>query len=215
MKNIGLNEFYIKISKQILLAQSYTEIPELSKIIKICRLKPYDHIVNRINDVVLYRWWFDEFGHSLRIKNKSLQIIYNDLELDLTKIVCTDLYYGLSLDKITKMSKVMYLYAGTDLDYQQPIFHLTFYGVDNYLRSYLYSYNNWEPTSPLLLGLDNLKMLSENSDIKYFKNCPIDEKYILPCFKPRAWLSCLPIPDSFAIILNKEYQELSFLKENK
>ena len=42
MKSPSLDRFYLQISKAILLAASFTEIEELSFIIKSCRLKPYD-----------------------------------------------------------------------------------------------------------------------------------------------------------------------------
>ena len=99
MKTPSLDKLYTQLNKHILLAQSYTEVPELFFIIKSCRLKPNKYVFEeKSSKVVLYRDWFDEFGNSLQIKDKKLNLIYNNLSLDANKIVCTDLYYGLSLD---------------------------------------------------------------------------------------------------------------------
>src|SRR6185295_2676581 len=110
MSSSNIERLYAKIRQHILLAQSYTEIGELAFIIKSCRLKPHSHIFEgKNNKLTLHRWWFDEFGNSLKIvKNKRIKLIYNDLSLSRDRVVCTDLYRGLSIDRIAKTSKLIH-----------------------------------------------------------------------------------------------------------
>ena len=156
----------------------------------------------------MYRLWVDEFNNSLQLKGKKLSIIYNDLLLDGSKIICTDLYYGLSIKKIIKMSKLIYLCAGFDEDKQEETFFLTLLGLDNYLRSYLYLYGEWQQVSSLLLGLSHLKILSRHTDIQYFRNLPKKENYPLPCLSAREWLSVIPTSQSFLDEVKKQHETL-------
>src|SRR5271154_6988006 len=130
MKSLNLDALHSQLHKHIVLAQSYCEIPELVFIIKSCRLKPYNLLFGeKSNKVVLHRQWVDEFSNSLHItKNKSLEISYGDLSLDRKKIISTDLYYGLSLDRVAKMSKLIYVCCGTEEESQQETIFLTFVG---------------------------------------------------------------------------------------
>ena len=210
MKSPSLDALYITLHKHMLLAQSYSEVQELFFIIKACRLKPHDYVMGeRSEKLLLYKWWFDEFGNSLHIlKSKRLDIVYNDLKLDRNKIVCTDLYYGLYLDRVAKMSKLVYLCAGKDEDLLEDAFFLTFLGLDNYLRSYMFLHGEWRRVSPLLLGLKNLKMIARNSDIKYFRQFENKEDMPIACASAQQWLSFLPLSPSLLTQLDKQYERL-------
>lgn len=209
MKN--LDTLYIKLHKQMLLAQSYCEVPELVFIIKGCRLKPYEHVFEGNRKLVLYRWWFDEFGNSFKItEKKKLNITYNDLSLDREKVVCTDLYYGLSLDKIAKISKLAYICAGHDEDTYQESYFITFLGIDNYLRSYMYLYGEWQTVSPLLLGIKNLKLLARNNDVKYFRHFSNSKTLPIPCVSSEAWITSLPLSANLRTDFNKKYPTMVF-----
>ena len=74
--------------------KSYTEIRNLSFIIKSCRLKPTKYYFgDKQNKTILYKEWFDEYNNSLIItRDKSPKIIYGDLSIN--KFSYTDLYYG-------------------------------------------------------------------------------------------------------------------------
>jgi len=205
----SLDALYIQLNKHMLLAQSYCEIPELFFILKGCRLKPYEFVFENNKKLVLHRWWFDELGNSLKItKNKKLEIQYNDLSLDREQIICTDLYYGLSLDKIAKMSKLAYLCAGPDEDTHQESYFLTFLGIDNYLRSYMYLYGEWQIISPLLLGIKNLRLLSRNSDLKYFRHFSNSKTLPIPCLFSESWITSMPPSEEFRSVLSKKYHTL-------
>ena len=152
MRSPSLEFIHAKIEKSIKLIAAYTKNAELEFIIKACRLKPYDYIFKERKDkTILYDWWFDEFGNSLILNDKKISLIYNDLKLDKKKIVNTDLYFGLSLKKITKMSKLVYIIAGKDDDEYRDFYLITLLGIDDHLRSYLYMYDEWQQVSPLLM----------------------------------------------------------------
>jgi len=199
MKSPSLDTLYYQLNKHMLLAQSYTEINELFFIIKSCRLKPYSYVFeDRSPKLILHRWWFDEFGNSFKITtNKRIKIIYNDLALDKDSIICTDLYYGFSIEKVAKISKLGYFCWGKDEDFQKDCMMVAFLGIDNYLRTYLYTCGEWQQVSPLLLGLKNLKLIGKNKDIKYFQKLPIKENVPIPCNSAEAWLSFLPPHQDF------------------
>ena len=206
MKSYSLDFLYGKINQSIILAQSYTEIPELSFIIQSCRLKPYSYVFEKKHHrTVLYRWWFDEYGNSLRLVEKNLQITYGDLALQRDKIISTDLYYGLTLDKINKISQLVYLCVGKDEDQYQDCGLVSFLGLDKYWRTYLYWYGEWQHVSPLLIGLDHLKWSYHNQTILH----PINDKNIpLPCLTGESWLCCLPASQQFLDMIKKHYEWL-------
>jgi hypothetical protein len=207
MKSLSISSLYNQIDKHILLAQSYTEIKELSFIIRSCRFKPYNYIFeNKNKELILHNWWVDEYGNSIKItKSKRLKLIYNDLSLKHNKIVCTDLYYGLPINKIAKMSKLAYFCAGKDEDLLEDYYMISFLGIDNFLRTYLYMYGEWNQVASILLGLNNLKIISENINIKQFLELENKENILIPCILGNAWLTYLPVSDNFLQIIKKQY----------
>jgi hypothetical protein len=209
MRSPSLEYFYAKIDKSIKLAESYTEIEGLGFIIKACRLKPNDYVFGeRNNKIILYNDWYDEFGNSFHIlKNKKINIIYNNLSLN-HKTVCTDLYYGLSLDRVVKMSKLLYLCAGKDEDLYQDCCLLSMLGVDDHLRTYLHWYGEWQQVSPLLMGMKHLQLLVDNADIRYFRQVAGPEDTPIPCIHGRTWLSFLPASADFLDIIKEQYEML-------
>ena len=209
MRSPSIEFFHAKIDKLIKLAQSYTEVEELEFIIKACRLKPHDYVFGDRHDrIVLHRWWVDEFGNSLNIiKNKRIVITYNDLSLN-KKLACTDLYYGLSMDRIVKMSKMLYLCAGKDEDLYQDCYLLSLLGEDDHLRTYLYWYGEWQQVSPLLMGMKHLKLLADNADVRYFRQVAGPENVPIPCLWGKTWLSYLPASQDFLDVVRQQYESL-------
>ena len=206
MKNYSIDYLYSKIDKHILLVQSYTEINALSFIIKSCRLKPYDLLSkNKDYTLSIYNKWCDEFGNSLNIKeNKKIQIKLNDLFVNKNNINCTDLYYGISLNKVAKLSKLVYIFSGIDEDIHHEYNFVAFLGIDNYLRCFMYLYDEWSIISPLYLGLDILKNIYDHLDIKYFLSLKNKNNFIMPCLRSSSWISSLPPKEDFIYLLNKE-----------
>jgi len=223
MKNPSLDSVYNSLNKHILLAESYTEIKKLAFIIKACRLKPYDyfnsqfHEIRKNNKIALYTRWFDEYGNSVTItKNKQIKIIYGDLSLDKANIACTDLYYGLSLDKVAKISKFAYIVSGIDEDMFQNCALISMLGIDNFLRTYICLYGYWQQVSPLILGIKNLTVFAKNMDLKYNKEISNKGDIILPCNEVKIWLTSLPITEDFFNTISKQCSIVStFLKNTK
>lgn len=211
MKSPSLDVLYSQLEKQILLVQSYTEISELVFIIKSCRLKPSNYIKSKSEKILLYREWFDEFGNSFTLVNKKIKLIYNDLSLIRKDITTTDLYYGFSLEKIVKISKLAYVCFGKEDDLQQDCALITFLGIDNYLRSFMYLYGAWQQVSPLLLGIHNLRMISQNKDIKYFKKIDVAEDSIIPCVSSEQWLTFMPPRKEFLSLLSVHCQPVHLI----
>lgn len=209
MRSPSIEFFHAKIEKLIRLARSYTEIEGLDFIIKACRLKPYNYVFGEHNHkVVLQRWWFDEFGNSLNItKHKKISLTFNDLSLT-DRMGCTDLYYGLSLDRVVKMSKLMYLCAGKDEDLFRDCYLLSLLGVDDHLRTYLYWYGEWQQVSSLLLGVKHLKLLADNTDTRYFRQLSGSQDTPVPCVSGQTWLSYLPPSRDFLDIIKEQYEVL-------
>lgn len=218
MRSPSIERLYAQLNKHILLVQAYTEVNEIMFIIKACRLKPHSFIFqDRNTKLVLHRLWFDEFGNSLCIiKNKRIKITYNDLTLDKTQIVCTDLYYGLSIDKIAKMSKLMFFCSMKEEETYQTQSFVTFLGLDNFLRTYINLDGEWLQVSSLCLGMKILKNIARNMDLKYFQELISKENTPLPCASARSWLSFMPPSRDFLqLITNEHDQMLSFLNINK
>jgi hypothetical protein len=173
-------------------------------------MKPCDYVMRGGKKIptTLQRHWIDEYGNSLHIEGKEVKLTLNDLSLKRNKIISTDLYYGLTLDRVIKMSKTMYLCAGKDEDLQQPCYWLTLIGLDNYARSFLFLYGEWGQVPTLMLGLERLTMLAQHLDLQYMKLLPDCKNYPIPC--QRAWecVSLLPATTSLLDEIRKEDEML-------
>lgn len=215
VKSLSLEHVYSNLYKQILLAESYTEFPGLSFIIKACRLKPLEYTKKRTNNIVLYRHWVDEFGNSLKIiKNKRIRISYNDLSIKKDQTPCTDLYYGLALDKVASISRLALICCGIEEDYYKPCYVIAFLGIDGYLRCYMHLYGEWEQVSPLHLGMNNLKLIASKLDIKYYLKFNNTKNMPIPCTKSEQWLTILPASKDLVNVLNKDHEMIvSIIKE--
>lgn len=157
-----INDFYLKINDHINLVESFSQIKNIQILIKSCRLKPKDFYIKKYDKLILYKDWVDEYNNSICIlTNKKINIYFNDLSIDKRNIINTDLYYGLPINKIAKISKCFYISYGKDEDLDD-ICIISFLGIDSYLRTYLYLYNEWMQVSPLLIGISNLKLLLSN-----------------------------------------------------
>ena len=202
MKSPNIESLYANLDKSIKLIESYSEINNLAFIIKACRLKPYEYMKERSGNIVLYRKWYDEFGNSFNlIKNKKIKIIIGDLSV---RSICTDMYYGLSIFKMAKMSKMISLSFGKDEDYQDDCCSITLLGIDNYLRSYLYIYDEWQQVSTLTTGMVNIKNIVKNLDIKYYHKLQNKENSNLPCIAGQTWLSFMPASEEFIDLVRRE-----------
>ena len=215
--NCNLDSLYYVLNKQLLLIESYTEIRNLIFILRSCRLKPNSYFFKkRTKNINLYTDWFDEFGNSLKInKNKKIKIINGDLSLDKSKIICTDLYYGLSLNKIIKISKFAYISCGIDEDLYQNCALISFLGIDNYFRTYLYFYGDWQQISTLTLGIKNINIIIKKLDLVCYTEVSNIVNTKLPFTQTKTWLTSLPISNEFLNILDTQCNIVSSIfKQN-
>lgn len=210
MKSPSIDSFYIDINDHINLVESYTEINNIATIIKACRLKPHDYLFKqKTNKIKLFKWWIDEFNNSLYL-NKEIDIVYSDLKSN--KTISTDLYYGLSINKIVNISSLAYICAGKDEDTYKDFAIITFLGLDNYLRSYMFMYGEWAQVSPLLIGIDNLQNLFKGVGTSYFQKLKNKKNSGMPCEEIETWLTSLPVSDDFIADLNKQYENINVFK---
>lgn len=209
----NIENYYSKFNRHIALAKAFTEVPELEFIIKSCRIKPYGLTNTKDVKIQLFPWWIDEYGNSLKIKkNKSIKIIYNDLNVNRDSVISTDLYYGIGIEKIIKISKLGFYLFGQE---EGELGLFSFLGIDNYLRTFMYDGEMVQIPS-LYLGLECLKKIYQNLDIKQFIEIKDRKKIGIPCQVDKVWLSCLPMSETFSKVLNSQPEKIvKYLKENK
>lgn len=197
LSNYLAEEYFEKIKPEINLVSSYLEDSDIKDLFIKCRLKPYKYNYSLNRKLILRRHWVDEFNNSLIIDDKKIKIIENDLSLSEKDIKYTDLYYGLSINKILKISNLLYLSMGKDEDFNQDCCVLTFLGIDNYLRTFTFYNGKLERKSPLCLGFKNLKKIIDNIDIKIYSKLIKKETIIYPCSQWDEWVISLPIHSLF------------------
>ena len=200
MANISLEEFYLKIQKHINLATDYSGYEHLSFIIKSCRLKPVTllekGLTPEFRSTKLFKEWIDEFNCQYEIiKDKRIKL--HPFQLNNLKKINTDLYYGLNIKSISKISKLALF-----IDYQDPdlglVTVITFYGIDNYFRTFMIHDDKIEKISTLLLGIRTLNLLAEKINIGYFEEISIRDVPMFPDLKSqKAYLTFWPGHNKF------------------
>jgi hypothetical protein len=218
MRTISLEHFYSDFERTLRLVEAYTEQKDLAFIMRACRLKPQPLLSGKPEGkTILHKWWFDEHGNSFKIiKNKRIRLIFNDLKLNRERIIGTDLYECLPIDKVAKMAKLIYLLSGKDEDTLEPHITISFLGVDNFLRTYALAYGEWKAYPSLNLGMNVLKSIAKYRDVKYYRELVNREPVLYPCKKQKSWISFYPLPKDFVALL-KEQNEfvLDVLNINK
>jgi|ERR1019366_538991 hypothetical protein len=171
MKTIDLETFYSKrINGHIKVVGDYLEKKCISDIIKLCRMKPYSLWTKELKTkTAVEKHWVDEFGNSLVIDKdtKIISILINDTTLEFDTTVSTDLFYN-NWPWIVENCKSICLVAGNYFDKRIEI--ITFYGEDEYLRSFLIYDGERSRVSSLMLGIKSLEEL-----IKYFGKFALTE----------------------------------------
>ena len=204
MTAYSIEHIHSKLDKQIRLVSSYTEIKSLDFIIRSCRLRPNKFSLKK-NFLVLEKWWRDEFQNSLII-NKSPSIIFNDLRLKPT--VITDLYFGLSINNVTKISKLLCLIIGKDTENIQ-YFLVSFLGLDNHFRTYLIIDGECQPISPLTMGLELLEIIDNHKGMTSYIKIDNLKHSIISCESEEVWLSYLPANGKFIELIKENYNLLA------
>jgi len=195
MKILTIQSYQKKINKNIQLVESSVEIKNLAAIIKACRMKPFPegYSMKKLN---VHRKWVDEFGNLFDFPKKSqIRKKFNYL---LASRNSTDLYDGISLVNIHKISKFVHIASGKDEDLNEEFHFITFLGIDNYFRSYLYLYGEWQKISSLYLGIKILKDILSNQDIKLSKTEMVSFP-ILSAGRAEVTMAGLPLHQSVII----------------
>lgn len=155
MTNRGIEEVYAKLENSFHAVEGYLDDRKIADVFKACRLKPY-RIFGKSPErwnTRIHRHWIDEYGNSLRIEKKKLVVMMNDLSIDRSYIRCTDLYGGLDAERTMKISKVAYVVDEL----------VAFVGIDDYLRVFV----DGVRCSPLMFGIDELKLILASKDVRY------------------------------------------------
>lgn len=211
--NYLIENYYENIKPELNLVCSYLEDKSLKDIFIKCRLKPYKYNSRFNIKLLLRRHWVDEFGNSLILEKKKIKIIENDMSLDPKHIKYTDLYEGVGIENVSKISKLFYLYYGKDEDTNEDYYMFAFLGIDNYIRVFVFYQCKWYNFSPLSLGIKNLRKITENEDVKVFAKINGKDVVIFPCEKQEEWIISLPVHDSFWKQTTLTKEKLYFLGE--
>jgi hypothetical protein len=207
--NHSIEWVHAKLEKHMRLVEGYSNIKGLAWILKACRMRPFDYVVSYQNTIVLHNQWQDEFGNLLTIdKDRKVVITYQDLRL-LGKTSCTDLYYGLSIEKVIKISRQVMVVYGKDEDLLEDCALLIFLGLDEHYRAYLQWHGEWSQVSPLLVGVPTLRFMAKHAKDRGFFPYRKKENTIAPCVRGGALLTSLPTTGRpFAKVLGKKRSEL-------
>ena len=205
LQSSNIESIHATLDRHIRLIAAYSEMPELNFIIRSARLKPY-HFLKKYNPKLkLYDWWIDEYGNSLTIsKNKKIEITLNDLRIDRSSLTCTDLYQHIGIDKVVRISKLLYYSKGIEEDFNSECISLNFLGIDNFLRNYIYIYDKWEQYSSLVLGSDTLKNIANNQDIKIFTKLKSKISAPYTCTDTESWIGLLPATKEFVGLIREK-----------
>lgn len=201
-KSLSASEFSDVFYNAFRLIEAHTEQKNLAKVFKMCRLKPSQILFDNSKEKLkVYKIWVDEFRNSISIINKKVILKYNDLSFK--KVISTDMYYNLSIDKIAKISTFAFCIYGKTDDNEDCCL-ITFLGMDNYLRTFLYL-DEWVQVSPLLNGIENLLFISNKIKVRRMANFKNRKGAVLPCASPKAWLTCLPCKEGDDRLLSLPY----------
>lgn len=211
--NYLIEEYYDKIMPEVNLVASYLEDPSVKDIIIRCRLKPYKYNAQFNRKLILRTHWIDEFNNSIYFNNKKIKIVENDLTIDRQEIRQTDIYYGLSINKISKISKKAYLVLGKDEDLNKDYANITFLGIDGFFRNFMLYDGEWNQYSTLSIGLDNLKKMVDNLNLVHFRSFDKKNK-TFPILDKQEWMTSLPVHSNFWEQSKINKQQLYFLGEN-
>lgn len=156
MKKTDFDSYSKRIDKYAKLVSSYLEDDYYYKLIKVCRLKPYEKI--KVNSKLkLINHWVDEFGNSLLIDKKNVSILIGDIKLFQDIKIKTDIMFNMSIEEVKNNSRALYFGVA------EHYYELCFRGADNYLRSYMAFDNELQVISSLLF---DRKIIEEILDFK-------------------------------------------------
>jgi hypothetical protein len=172
----------------------------------MCRLKPIDYNKYCYKNLPLkpILKWVDEYNNELDIeKNKKPKISFGSLS-DKHSNFSTDLYYGVSISSIHKISNSIILASSLDEDTLQPTSAISFMGIDGFLRTFLLNYGSWSSVSSLSWDLKILKVFSVSRHMQNIKG----KNLLMPSRPNNIWISPLPLDESFLTYLSSTHKHV-------
>lgn len=173
MRNNDLETIYSKLKSKIGAVGGYCDDKEIPKIIRASRLRPIEVFEKTFSftdprkDIM--RIWVDEYGNKVEFIGKDLVIKLNRTDLPSYMLVKSDLFHGHNLERVKSNSLVYMSFALSIFDYETEA--VIFYGKDEYFRAFFFD-GEWEKVSPLIFGVDALRLLMKST--KFKKEMSID-----------------------------------------
>ena len=192
------------MSSKLKAIAAHCENKNASKILKMCRFRTYPTLNPKRMHRSIYRYWVDDYCNTIKIANKRLNIKYNDLDIDKSKIHNTDLYAGLNIKDCAKISKLSFIFQGSEIDLNTDHYIVSFLGLDNYLRTYVYIYGEWQTYPSIYLGVNILNFIISNLDIQTFKEIKYTKPIIYKCNNQKSYVAKYPLHKFFIQQLKKE-----------
>lgn len=190
-KKISSELYFDEIKRNLKLLEISSEINNLSKIMKGCRLLSSEFLKRKVGRTEFIENWYDEFHCHFKINKSDKKVNIKLNCIDQEEIYHSDIYFGLSIEKILKISNLCYLYIGES--WKDKIYYVSFLGIDGFLRSFYNDGDGWKRISSLFLGIEILKLIF--ADAPNFKKLNAIYNIDAGCADGSAWLSYLPVDD--------------------
>lgn len=203
----NLTEFYSKIEKDIRLIAAYVQLKQVKQIIPFCRLKPYQSVYQKHSHMTkLHKQWVDEYGNLVIFKQKKMDVVRNDVALN--KAIISDFYQGLSVDKISLISKLALIEVAKDDVSLQDYFVVSLLGIDNYLRTFVYLMGEWQYYPSCYLNFEVLRDIVTFSKMNNNFVQLNHTNVIYPTVFSKSWITSWPPNQDFVKILSSHSEKL-------
>jgi hypothetical protein len=139
-----IETYHSAIRAHIDLLCAYTQNKEYKRWIVLASLR-----TPSIQPRMVPKIWYDEFNNSVEFTPYSANIKFNDLSAPKKHFHANDLFHCVPIRKIVLTSKKTFFCFGEDDGFYGV---MSFYGIDNKIRSYYFDNGNWARISNLYLG---------------------------------------------------------------
>lgn len=183
----------LKITKLKNLAITVMADQVFTDMLNFCNLEP---------DIIKYKYkfvpnWSDHFGYTVSFENKKdPKILFTRIDKNLN----TDLYSGLNLNQILKITDKICIVKGNDSVLNKNITIYVCLCVDNKIRSFIDYNDKIEKISPLIIGYKNLYEFIKNKNTIHWITSTNNEIEI-NLENVRIYYSIYPIPKDLNDIL--------------
>lgn len=183
--------------------EAFFEIKNLKKIIEYCDL----YITHKKNKYLPAKKWNDAFHNQVILSKQNFQV--NEFVTDQeNNFISYDLYIGLDLNEILKITKTVMLVIGIT-EFNNINCYLNCLCFDKKIRSYYLNDNEWMKVSPLHLGYELLNELIINEDTITYNVINYEHQILIPLFNQKIVLARYP----FNKFLFNEIPELNDIFE--